>query len=336
MKAMICGLSGPNLTAEERTFFTRERPVGFILFRRNVESPAQVEALCAQLRACLGGADVLILIDQEGGRVQRLTQPHWPVYPAAARFGALHAASPDEARETAFIAARLIADDLVPLGINVDCLPVLDVPVEGAHDVIGDRAYARDPQVVATLGRAAAEGLMAGGVLPVIKHVPGHGRAAADSHLALPVVSAGRAALENRDFAPFRALADLPLAMTAHVVYDALDPAHPATLSARVIGEVIRGHIGFDGLLMSDDLSMAALSGDFAARTSAALSAGCDVVLHCNGNMDELAAVADAATPLAAPGQRRLATALAMIRPPQAFDRGQAEAVLAERLAAAV
>src|ERR671912_1086163 len=256
-RAFIAGCSGPTLTARESAFFREAAPWGFILFRRNVEDRAQLRALGDALRETVGRADAPILIDQEGGRVQRLGPPHWPKYPPGSAYGRIP--DPVARRELTRLGARLIAHDLRAVGIDVDCVPVLDVPVAGAHDVIGDRAYGRDPQTVAVLGRAAAEGLLAGSVLPVIKHIPGHGRAFADSHLQLPVVETPRAELEAHDFAPFRYLADMPLAMTAHVVYTALDRARPATTSRKVVRDVIRGSIGFDGLLMSDDLSMNAL-----------------------------------------------------------------------------
>src|SRR5918993_2835197 len=260
-RAFIAGCSGPNLTPEEAAFFRDAAPWGFILFKRNIETPEQVRALCDSLRETVGRADAPVLIDQEGGRVQRMGPPHWPKYPAGSAYGRVHAHDPLVRREIARLGGRLIAHDLREVGINVDCVPVLDVPVEGSHAIIGDRAYGRDPQTVAVLGRAAAEGLMAGGVLPVMKHVPGHGRAFADSHLALPVVKSTRTELEAQDFAPFRILADMPLAMSAHLIYTALDPERPATTSPFVIRDIIRGHIGYDGLLMTDDLSMQALSG---------------------------------------------------------------------------
>ncbi len=305
-KAFIAGCAGLALSAEERAFFADARPWGLILFRRNVESPAQVAALTESFRAVVG-ADAAVLVDQEGGRVQRLRDPHWPAYPAAARFGA----APD-GFELATLSARLMAEDLLALGIDVDCLPVLDTPVEGAHDVIGDRAYAREPEKIARLGAAAALGLMRGGVMPVMKHIPGHGRAFADSHLELPVVSADRSALE-RDFAPFKANADLPAAMTAHVVYEALDPTAPATQSPKVIEEIVRGEIGFDGLLMSDDLSMKALTGSFSERAKRCFEAGLDLALHCNGDLSEARAVAEAAPELAGKALERVQKARARV-----------------------
>lgn len=319
--AAIFGCAGPRLSPDERAFFSDARPWGFILFARNVETPDQVRGLVEDMRGCVGRPDAPVLIDQEGGRVQRLGPPHWRRYPPGRAYGLLAERDPRAGRETAWLGARLMADDLAKLGINVDCLPVLDVPQSGAHDVIGDRAYGETPDRVAALGRAAAEGLMAGGVLPVVKHIPGHGRAQADSHLALPVVDAALADLGARDFAPFRALSDMPMAMTAHVVYSAIDPQTPATTSRRVIETIVRGAIGFDGLLMSDDLSMKALSGDFAERARASLAAGCDMLLHCNGDMAEMKAVMDGGGPLSGRAEARADAALArIVRAPEPFD----------------
>jgi len=333
IRAFIAGCSGYELTPDEVAFYKEAAPWGFILFRRNVDNPAQVRVLCDSLRETVGRADAPILIDQEGGRVQRMGPPHWPKYPSGSTYGRLHANDPLVQREIARLGARLIAHDLRAVGITVDCLPVLDVPSPGAHDVIGDRAYAKTPDRVAVLGRAAAEGLLAGGVLPVIKHMPGHGRAGADSHLSLPVVGATREELEKHDFAPFRMLTDMPLAMTAHVVYTALDPEHPATTSRIVMEEVIRGHIGYDGLVMTDDLSMQALSGSFRERTEAAFAAGCDMALHCNGKMEEMSAVAEAAPPLIGEALRRAEAALDRIRhDPEPLDPVDAR----ERLDAAL
>ena len=331
-RALIVGLSGPDLTDDERRFFREIDPWGFILFRRNVVDRAQVARLTAELRAAVGRR-APVLIDQEGGRVQRLAPPVWPAYPPGRAYGQL--ASPFARREAAWLGARLIAHDLHEVGVDVDCLPVLDVPSPGAHDVIGDRAYGADPATVASLGRAAAEGLLSGGVLPVVKHIPGHGRAGADSHHDLPVVDAPLAELEARDFAPFRVLADMPLAMTAHVVFTAIDAGRPATTSPEVISRIIRGAIGFKGLLMSDDLSMKALSGGFRARTEAALAAGCDVALHCNGDLAEMRAVAEGAPVLAGKAKRRAAAALARIKHlPEPFDPVDAAARLDAVLAA--
>lgn len=332
-RAFIAGCAGLRLTPDETAFFRDSDPWGFILFKRNIDSPAQVKALTAALRETVGRADAPILIDQEGGRVQRMGPPHWPAYPPG---GAYARADADDLtrRGLARLAARLIAHDLLSVGITVDCLPVLDVPAPGAHAIIGDRAYGKDPATVAVYGRAAAEGLIAGGVAPVIKHIPGHGRALADSHEALPVVEASREELERVDFEPFRALADMPLAMTAHVVYTALDPERPATTSARVIADVIRGHIGYDGLVMSDDLSMNALSGSLGERAAAAFAAGCDVALHCNGRLDEMRAIATETPVLSGEPLRRAKAALQRIRhAPEPFDAVDARARLNAALA---
>jgi beta-N-acetylhexosaminidase len=323
--SFICGCRGPVLAPEEIAFFRDARPWGFILFARNCETPEGIRALTAGLREAVG-RDAPILIDQEGGRVQRLRPPLWPAYPEGRRYGEIAERDPELGRRATRLGARLIAADLFDLGIDVDCLPVADVPVEGAHDVIGRRAYWTTPERVADLAAAACAGLRAGGVLPVIKHVPGHGRAGVDSHLRLPVVETDRATLERTDFAPFAALAGEPLAMTAHVVYAAIDPERPATTSATVIGEVIRGAIGFSGCLMSDDVSMQALSGTIGERTAAALAAGCDLVLHCNGDLAEMRAVAEHCPPLAGRGAARAAAALAARRPPEPFDRDAARA----------
>lgn len=334
--AIIYGCEGLSLTADEIKLFKTVNPWGFILFKRNIDTPEQVAALTASFRDIVGRADAPVLIDQEGGRVQRMGPPHWRAYPNGATFGKIWEHAPDRGREAAFLGARLMADDLRAVGITVDCLPVLDVPVAGAHDVIGNRAYAGNPAVVASIGRAASAGLMAGGVLPVVKHMPGHGRAMADSHKALPRVAEPRATLEAHDFAPFRRMRDMPLAMTAHIVFADIDPERPATQSPVVFREIIRGLIGFSGLVMSDDLSMHALGGDFTSRTAKILDAGCDVVLHCNGVMEEMQASARAARPMSREAQKRATAALALISGPKpAFDRGKAEKRFDELLALA-
>ncbi|MDZ4381390.1 MAG: beta-N-acetylhexosaminidase [Parvibaculum sp.] len=320
----IYGCTGPELSAGEKTFFRDAQPWGFILFARNIVSPDQVLHLTAALREA-AGRDVPILIDQEGGRVQRLRPPHWRSWPAGRRYGEVYERNAEKGLRAAYLGARLMAAELRSTGITVDCLPVLDVPVPGAHDVIGDRAYAGEPGAVAALGLAAAEGLMAGGVLPVMKHIPGHGRAGVDSHEKLPVVDASLDELDRMDFAPFRALRTMPFAMTAHVIYTALDPDNPATTSAAVIRDTIRGRIGFEGLLMSDDLSMKALRGGLAERTRAALAAGCDLVLHCNGDMAEMEAVAAAATMLRGESLARAEAALARhVSPSEPLDTDSA------------
>lgn len=317
--AAIYGCSGYRLTEEERAFFAEVRPWGFILFRRNVESPDQLRALTGELRDSIDDPNAPILIDQEGGRVQRLGPPHWPKYPPGDAY--LKATNdPLAARELVRLGARLMAHDLRDVGIDIDCMPVLDVPVPGAHDIIGDRAYAPDPALVAQLGRAAAEGMLAGGVLPVIKHMPGHGRAFADSHKALPVVHADFDTLDGWDFAPFKALSDMPIAMTAHVVFTAIDANHPATTSKKAV-KLMRGHLGFSGLLLSDDLSMQALSGSLTERAEAALKAGCDIVLHCNGDLTEMRGVAEGTRKLKGAAADRAASALArIVHTPEPLD----------------
>ncbi|HYJ30033.1 MAG TPA: beta-N-acetylhexosaminidase [Allosphingosinicella sp.] len=318
-RAFITGLAGPTLTTEERAFLRETRPWGLILFKRNIQDKAQVTGLVAEALQ-EAGARIPVLVDQEGGRVQRLGPPHWPAYPPGAAYGELYDRDSTQGLAAARLGARLIASDLLPLGIDVDCLPLADVPVSDADRVIGDRAYGDTPAKVAALAAAVAEGLAEGGVLPVLKHIPGHGRANADSHLKLPVVHADRAMLAATDFAAFRPLKKLPLGMTAHVVFTAFDPVLPATTSPKMIREVIRGLIGFDGLLMSDDVSMGALSGSIAERSRASLAAGCDLVLHCNGKMDEMRQVAAEAPELSGDAARRSAAAFAARRKPAAID----------------
>ncbi len=306
--AVIYGCAGPILTDAEKAFFAEIDPLGFILFARNIETPDQVRALVRSLREAVG-REAPVLIDQEGGRVQRLRPPHWKSRPPMAAFGKLAERDLPQARRAARLNAHLIAAELRSLGIDVDCAPLIDVPVEGADSIIGDRAFGTDPMLVTDLGRAVMDGLLDGGVMPIVKHVPGHGRAMVDSHKALPIVTTGRAELERSDFVPFRSLRDAPWAMTAHVIYSAYDDRRPATLSPVVITEVIRGFIGCDAVLLSDDLSMHALSGTFRDRARDSLLAGCDVVLHCNGDMDEMKGVAEGLRPLDDAAQMRLAEA---------------------------
>src|SRR6266567_3864414 len=327
-RAFITGVSATELSAAERAFIRDERPWGFILFKRNIETPAQAASLVQELRSSINSPDAPVLIDQEGGRVQRLAPPHWPIYPPGAVFGALYDIDPELGFRAARLSSRLIAADLIDLGITVDCLPLADVPVEGSAAVIGNRAYGTEPGKVAAIPRAVTEGLQQGGVLPVLKHIPGHGRATADSHFRLPTVDTSRDELNRTDFAAFQPLADLPMAMTAHVVFNALDPAHQATTSATIIRQVIRGAIGFQGLLMSDDVSMNALAGTIAERTRAIVTAGCDMVLHCNGKLDEMCEVAAETPELSGMALERARRALASRRAPQAFDRLAARAEL--------
>ncbi len=330
MKAMIVGCSGPAPTSAEARFFAANDPYGFILFERNCRDPEQVRGLITALRDSVGRADAPVLIDQEGGRVARLKPPHWRAHPAPGVFARMAENNSQGAAEAARLNARLIAATLADLGITIDCAPVLDVPQPGADAVIGDRAAGTTPQAAVMLGRAACEGFIAGGVLPVIKHIPGHGRAAVDSHQDLPVVDAPLADLEAVDFVPFRELNQMPWAMTAHVVYRAIDPDAPATTSAAVIGGIIRGTIGFDGVLISDDLSMKALRGDLDRRAADSLAAGCDLVLHCNGRMDEMTAVAEGCGALGDAAGDRLARAERMRRAPEPLDRDAAWARLDE------
>ena len=321
VSAAIFGCAGPALTRAEQAFFSDVRPWGFILFARNIQTPDQLRSLTRSLREAVGRPDAPILVDQEGGRVQRLGPPHWRRYPSARSFGALSTNDSLQRRELVRLCGRLIAHDLLAVGITVDCAPVLDTDTLGAHDVISDRAFGRAPEDVASLGRAMAEGLIAGGVLPVVKHIPGQGRAVVDSHHECPIVEADFSDLDTRDFIPFRVLSDMPVAMTAHVIYATVDRERPATTSRRVIRKVIRGAIGFEGLLMSDDLSMKALDGDLQSRARAAQSAGCDVVLHCNADMAEMRAVAAGAGILKGRARARAIAALARVaRAPEPFD----------------
>jgi beta-N-acetylhexosaminidase len=331
-RAFITGVAGFALTANERSFLREAEPWGFILFGRNVRTPGQIKKLTAECREAVG-TNAPVLIDQEGGRVQRLGHPHWPYYPSGATYGRIYDRDVAKGLAAAGLGARLIASDLLPLGIDVDCLPIADVPARGANDVIGDRAYGRTPEAVAALGGAVAAGLLAGGVLPVLKHIPGHGRANADSHERLPVVKTPREELERRDFAAFQPLSKLPMGMTAHVVFSDIDPLAPATTSATMVQEVIRGFIGFEGLLMSDDISMGALSGSPAVRTQAALAAGCDVVLHCNGKLEEMREIAEHAPKLAGKALKRANAALAMRAEPEEFDRIEGRKTFASLIA---
>ncbi len=290
LSPVIFGMAGTTLTAEETEFFREVQPYGYILFARNCDNPQQIKDLTAVLREISGRDDLPILIDQEGGRVARLKPPHFPAFPPAAQFAKLAETDLEAAKKAVYDNALSIANMLIKLGITVNCAPLADVPIAGAHEIIGDRAFGNDPQQVATLARAMADGLIAGGVTPVLKHIPGHGRAFADSHHELPVVHTALEELRATDFVPFKTLADLPLAMTAHVLFSAIDAENMATVSPKAI-RLIREELGFSGLLMSDDLSMKAMRGDFSERARAVLAAGCDLVLHCNGDMAEMRAI---------------------------------------------
>jgi beta-N-acetylhexosaminidase len=312
MTPLILGLAGPELSEAERRFFRAVDPAGYILFKRNVVDRAQMRALTDALRGLSGREDLPILIDQEGGRVARMQPPEWPAFPPGADFDRLYEIGPMSAIEAMRANAQALAVMLREVGVTVDCLPLLDVRQPGAHDIIGDRALGQEPLRVAALGRATIEGLQAGGVVGVVKHVPGHGRAMADSHVELPVVTADAGALDT-DILPFQRLNGAPMAMTAHVVYTAWDPDNCASLSAKVIGEIIRGRIGFDGLLMSDDLGMQALTGGFEERARGVIAAGCDVALHCSGDMAEMEACAGGAGAIAPEARARLERAMSTI-----------------------
>ncbi|MEL6734738.1 MAG: beta-N-acetylhexosaminidase [Pseudomonadota bacterium] len=312
-KAFITGVAGHALTSEERSFLREHDPWGLIVFARNIDTPDQVRALTNSFRETVERADAPVLIDQEGGRVQRLRPPNWTNYPSATSVSALYDTEPEKARRAAWLMGRLHAFDLLPLGLTINCLPVLDVPVAGSSNVIGDRAWGTQPDQVAKLGAAQAAGLMAGGVMPVMKHMPGHGRGMVDSHYDLPVVDASMDELKARDFAPFCGQDAIKMAMTAHIIFTAIDSHNPATTSKSVVERVMRTHTGFDGLIMTDDLSMRALSGDFADRCHASFAAGCDVVLHCNGVMEEMLAVAKATPALAGRALERAKHALTAV-----------------------
>jgi beta-N-acetylhexosaminidase len=311
--AAIFGCAGLSLTEAEKSFYRDCDPVGFILFARNVDTPDQVRRLNDNLRETVQRDDAPILIDQEGGRVARLRAPHWRHPPAAELFGRIHAQDSAAGIQAARLNAGVIGAELLELGLTVDCLPLVDLRFDGAHDIIGDRAFSDDPEVVATLGRAAADGLIDAGVLPVIKHIPGHGRAVVDTHEALPTVDTSLEDLRATDFHPFKALSDMPIAMTAHIVYQSIDPLFPATTSPTLIEDIIRREMGFDGLLLSDDLSMKALQGGFQERARDAVAAGCDIALHCNGDMTEMRDVAAGTPALSDSGVDRLERALSRV-----------------------
>jgi beta-N-acetylhexosaminidase len=321
--AFIIGCECIVLTSDEKDFFQDADPWGFIMFGRNIDTAEQVAALVSSFRECVGRDDAPVLIDQEGGRVQRLKPPEWSSYPSAARFGEIEHRFPGQGCEAAYLGARLIALDLFSLGITIDCLPVLDVPVADTTRAIGDRAYGENAVDVSRLGKAAADGLISGGVSPVVKHMPGHGRAVVDSHLELPRVSATFAELVSHDFSAFKPFADFPLGMTGHVVFEAVDPDNPATLSGEVISSVIRQEIGFQGLLMTDDISMGALQCDMSERASRAIRAGCDVILHCNGVMEEMTCVAANVPILDGKAKQRATEAIRLRTAPDEIDEAE-------------
>jgi beta-N-acetylhexosaminidase len=324
VKAFISGCAGPRLAPEERDFFADEQPFGLILFARNCREPEEIRDLVEGFREAVGRPDAPVFIDQEGGRVQRLKPPVWPAYPPARVHGMLAQNDAKAARRSAWLHGRLIAADLRDLGIDMNCAPVLDVMVEGTSEAIGNRSFGTDPYVVAMLGRSLADGLLAGGVVPVIKHIPGQGRATSDSHINLPVIESDVATLAESDFVPFAKLADLPVAMTAHVVVNAVDRDHAATVSTAVIRDIIRERIGFDGLLVSDDVSMHALSGDYSLRAAAIYAAGCDLVLHCNGRTEEMREIGGAAPALGGKTRERATRALNARKEPAPLDRESA------------
>jgi beta-N-acetylhexosaminidase len=330
LKAFISGCSGTSLNDAERRLFAESRPCGLIVFARNCATPDQLRALVASFKDAVESEDVLILIDQEGGRVQRLRPPHWRNMPPARCYGRMYEKDAKAGRVAAFAGARLIAQELFDLGINVNCTPVLDVPEAGAHEIIGDRAYSTNPDVVAALGRSVMDGTLAGGVLPVIKHVPGHGRARADSHLSLPRIDVAERDLRAIDFRPFQALRDAPLAMTAHVLLPCYDERRPASVSPVIMREVIRGLIGLEGLVMSDDIGMKALGGPFADRARDVIAAGCDVALHCSGDFAEMVETASAVPPLDGVAAERFARARSFLRAPEPFDAAEAMALVSE------
>lgn len=313
MQAAIYGLEALALTEEERSFFRDAEPAGFILFKRNCENPEQLRRLTDSLRELSGRDDVPILIDQEGGRVARMRPPEWPAFPAAERFAVLYRTAPSSAIEAARSNARALGLMLRSVGVNVNALPLLDVRQEGASDIIGDRSLGSEPMQVAALGRAVLDGMASAGVVGIVKHMPGHGRALVDSHHELPIVTAGAEELAT-DLEPFERLAWAPMGMTAHVVYTAWDADRPASMSPIVIRDIIRERIGFDGFLMSDDIGMEALKGDFASRAAGVVAAGCDAALHCSGKMDEMVAVASTVPALRPESEARLARAIAGTR----------------------
>ncbi|PIR39530.1 MAG: beta-N-acetylhexosaminidase [Alphaproteobacteria bacterium CG11_big_fil_rev_8_21_14_0_20_39_49] len=309
--AVIFGIEGQEVSSREKDFFKNVKPIGFILFARNVDNPEQVKALVGDLKSVVGW-DCPVLIDQEGGRVSRLKPPHWRNSPPMSVFAQLAKTDIKKAEQASYLNSRIIGKELFDLGINVDCAPVCDLLFDDAHNIIGDRSFGSDVEIVTRLARKSAQGFLDSGILPVIKHIPGHGRALSDSHLELPVVDASPEELYESDFKVFKNLCNMPWAMTAHILYKAIDDKKPATLSQNLIN-IIRNEIGFKGFLISDDLSMEALQGSFASRTRESLNAGCDAVLHCNGKMDEMVEIADNVGELSGMAKKRLEDSMHLI-----------------------
>ncbi len=328
LKAFITGVAGPRLLDEEKAFLKEARPCGLIVFDRNIEDRDQLKRLVADYREAVGSEQQFILIDQEGGRIQRMRAPHWKIWPAGAHYGELYKSDPAAAKLAAELIYQMMSEELLDVGINVNCVPLLDIPVPGAHDIIGDRALSGDLDTIIELGRCVAQGNLNGGVLPVIKHIPGHGRATSDSHIALPTIEASRDVLEQTDFKTFKALNDFPLAMTGHLLMTDLDPDLNVSVSAQIILEVIRDWIGFDGLLMSDDLSMEALSGTIGERGRDVVEAGCDVALYCKGAFDQMLDVAASVPELEGKALQRFTMAHEQIKSPAPYDKELALALL--------
>lgn len=320
VRSVIFSCEGTVLTAAEKAFFESEKPFGFILFARNIDTPDQVRTLISDLRACVGWSDAPVLVDQEGGRVQRLRAPHWFNAPSFGKIATLYERDNAAGRRAAEITTRLIAADLLSTGFSVNCSPCLDLGLPQTSAVIGDRSFGGDPDQVVALSQVVADTYMACGIMPVIKHIPGHGRGTVDSHLELPVVSASHQDLAASDFGPFKQMRHIPWGMTAHIVYEALDPEYPATQSKRMVEEIIRGEIGFDGLLLTDDLNMQALKGSLADRAQRAISAGVDIVLHCSGKLPEMKEVVGACPALTLDAVRRIEAGASQIKDPVSFD----------------
>lgn len=325
MIPVVFGFSGPALLEDEKAFFASTQPFGFILFQRNITQPAQVRALTRALRDVTGRADVPVFIDQEGGRVTRLKPPHWAPLPSMRVIGRVYEEDAARGLEAMQIHARMTARRLGDLGINVNCAPVLDLYLASASEAIGDRAFSGNAEVVAALGRAAVDTYLANGVVPVIKHLPGHGRVMADPHENLPFVDCPRSLLEARDFRPFKALKDAPAGMNCHVLFRALDAERPVSLSPEVHRAIIRGVLDFQGLLFSDDITMKALNGPLPEVAGQVLEAGADIVLHCSGNLDDMRAIAAGLPAISAGAMSRWKRAQAMVRPP-AGDFNESEA----------